>query len=157
MLARRLLTDQGYSETRRREAARRVALVYGEGTVEVLRAHARAGQPDGERARTEAPTEPAPSEMLLVRPGESAPPDALERIADFVALCGGLVLMVTVGRTLIVAMPPGGKQALEGHPLVALASGLVLDEEAEGARHLKALFAGNAARQLAGRAVAGGR
>jgi glycosyltransferase involved in cell wall biosynthesis len=157
MQARRLLTDQGYSEARRREAARRVALLYGEETVEVLRAHALAGQPDPERAPHDAPAEPVPSEMLLVRPGESAPPDALERIADFVALCGGLVLMATAGRTLIVAMPPGGKQALESHPLVALASGLVLDEEAEGSRHLKALFAGNAARQLAARAVAGGR
>ena len=155
--ARRLLTDQGYSETRREEAARRVALAYGAETVEVLRAHALAGQPEPEPQLQPALSQPPPSEMLLVRPGETAPPEALERIADFVALCGGLVLMATAGRTLIVAMPPGGKQMLEGHPLIELASGLILDEAAEGSRHLKALFAGNAARQLAARAAAGGR
>src|SRR5205085_2543416 len=75
--ARRLLTDQGYSEERRREALRRAEQRYG--------------------------------------------PDAIEWL---------------------------GAQVLERHELVGFFGGIVLDDEGKAARHLKALFALNAAKQL---------
>jgi hypothetical protein len=86
--------------------------------------------------------------MFLVRAREGAPADAPETIAEYLSLRGGLVLMATAGASLIVAMPAGGKEVLERHELVGFVGGIVLDDEGKAARHLKALFALNAAKQL---------
>jgi glycosyltransferase involved in cell wall biosynthesis len=145
--ARLLLTDQALSEARRRVAAERVERLCGHAVVEALRARSLAGQPAA-APPGEGNGQPVPSEMLLVRPRSDGADAALERIADFVSVAGGLILMATPGESLIVAMPAGGKQALEALDAVEFASGLSLDEDAQGARFLKGLFARNAARQL---------
>lgn len=158
--ARLLLTDQGYSEARRREAVRRVELAYGKPTVEALRAAALAGQPE-ERSPDEVRRGPSiPTEMFLVRARDGSPPDTNGLIAEFVANVGGLILMATGADSLIVALPSEAKPALEAHEFVGFVGGIGLDEEGKAARELKALFATNAARQLVERdpaLAAGGR
>ncbi len=155
--ARRLLTDQGFSERRRGEAARRAEQTFGVAVIEKLRTLALAGQPDEDG--DDAPAPAPPVEMFLVRAREGAPEDANETIAEYVSLRGGLILMATGADSLIVAMPAGGKAVLERQELVGFVGGIALDDEGKAARPLKALFAANAARQMIARGdlVAGGR
>jgi hypothetical protein len=87
-------------------------------------------------------------ETFLVRPTESAPADANERIADHVTLTGGLVLMSTGGGSLIVALTREAKDSLAQSPLVGLIGGVTLNETAPGARALRQHFAENVERQI---------
>jgi len=149
---RRLLTDQGFSEARRLEAAATAQAVFGAQPIEEIRALALAGQPEPKDPREESP--PPQIETLIVRPQAGAPPTAKEEIAEFAAGHGGLVLMVTAGDALVLALPHEAKERIEGHPLVGFVGGINLDEEASGARGLKRIFAANAARQLEDRRLA---
>jgi hypothetical protein len=147
---RRLLTDQGLSESRRRTAAERAARAYGEGPIATVKQLALQGQP--EPARTQPAPEHIPQvEMFLVRPVEWAPPEAAEQIAADVASRGGLILMSTGPRALVVALPTEDRAWIEGHPLVGFVGGITLDDEGRGARELKSVFARNVERQLRAR------
>jgi hypothetical protein len=96
-------------------------------------------------------------EMFLVRPGDTTPSQAIEEIAEYAAQHGGLVLMATTAGSLILGMPPGGKEVLERHPYVGFIGGVTIDESKPGARALRQRFALNAARQLAARGVMPGQ
>jgi hypothetical protein len=87
-------------------------------------------------------------ETLFVRLADDAPPDGAERIADQVAVLGGLVLMATGRGSLIVALPRDAKDAIAQHTLVSLVGGVTLSNEGKAARALQQQFALNAARQL---------
>lgn len=147
---RRLLTDQGLSEWRRQIAAAQAEEAFGAATLERLRTIALAGQPRAAQRPSAEPPGGTP-EMFLVRAGESAPDDASERIAEHVARLGGLILMATAGGSLIVAMPPRGKEALEVCPLVGFVGPVQLSGGGKAARALRSRFAASADRQLAAR------
>jgi hypothetical protein len=89
--------------------------------------------------------------MFLVRAHDAAPAQAVEEIAEYAAQHGGLVLMATAAGSLVLGMPPGGKDVLERHPQVGFVGGVALDSSKPGARALHQQFALNAARQLVGR------
>ena len=160
---RLLLTDQGLSERRRLTAAARVKQALGEQVVERLRQATLVAQPQENDAGQPGPVAPPPArrsepaapaglaaaggELLLVRAVGS---DALPALRAVIASHGWLELMRTGGDTLVVAVTEGGKDLLESHPLVALANGVTLDEEADGARELKGLFVDHVSRQLTG-------
>ena len=87
-------------------------------------------------------------ETFLVRATDGAPEDANERIAEHVALTGGLVLMATGGGSLVVALTREAKDSLAQNPLVGLIGGVTLDENAPGAKALRQHFTQNAVRQI---------
>ena len=149
---RRLLTDQGFSEWRRVMAAQEMERVYGRRSIESLRALAlegiRAARGQSSPDATSAERDP---EMFLVRAEESTSEGAREEIAEYVARCGGFVLMATGGGSLIISMPQGGKEILEAHPEVGFVGGVTFDDQGKAVRALKSLFARNAAMQLIAR------
>lgn len=90
-------------------------------------------------------------DMFLVRARDDAPAQAIEEIAEYAAQHGGLVLMATAAGSLVLGMPPGGKDVLERHPQIGFVGGVALDPSKPGARALHQQFALNAALQLVGR------
>ena len=141
---RLLLTDQGFSEWRRWQAAERALEACGPETIQRLRDIAISGQPDPGTRQAPAPD----PEMFLVRPREDAADDADEQIADYVSRQGGLILMATTGQALFVAMPPGGKGILEACPFIGFVGGVHLEGQGKATRALRQRFAINAAKQL---------
>jgi hypothetical protein len=142
---RKLLTDQGFSEWRRRVAEERMMAAFGQETIETLREISLAGQPSPKVQNTKAPE----MEMFLVRPKVESSTDAYEQIGEYVARHGGLVLMATSGGSLFVAISRGGKETLQACPQVGFVGGVHFDGDSKAARALKKRFALNAAKQMA--------
>lgn len=90
-------------------------------------------------------------EMFFVRPVAGSGPREREQIAEFAAMLGGVVLMATGSGALVLGMPPGQKDALAAHGLVAFVGGVNFNEDGPGVAALRQRFAINAARQLAAR------
>ena len=93
-------------------------------------------------------------EMFFVRPTAGSGPREREQIAEFAAALGGVVLMATGSGALVLGMPPGQKDALAAHGLVAFVGGVNFNENGPGFAALRQRFAINAARQLAARGLA---
>ncbi len=91
-------------------------------------------------------------EMFLVRATAGAPSDANERIAEWAALRGGFVLMATGSGALILGMPPGAKDALEAHALVAFVGGVSFSDDGDPRARaaLQRRFARNMLAQVGG-------
>jgi glycosyltransferase involved in cell wall biosynthesis len=142
---RKLLTDQGFSEWRRWIASERALTAFGPELIETLRKIALAGQPSPSGRKMNAPV----MEMYLVRAKEESSVDVNERIAEYVASQGGLVLMATAGGSLFVAFSKRGKETLEACPNVGFVGGVHFDGNGKAARAIKQRFALNAAKQLA--------
>lgn len=150
--ARALLTDPGLSSRRRDLALVAVEQAVGEEFVARIRAFALAAQPDPEEtARRRSQDPPEDVETLIVRLQPGAGAAERQTVAGLVTANGGLVLMVTGSGSLLVLVPAAAKAVVEGHPLVAFAGGISLDDDAPGAKALKRVFADNAARQLTAR------
>lgn len=90
-------------------------------------------------------------QMYFVRPKESAPPDANEQIAGFVAQRGGYVLMATAGGSLIVGMDDQYFDGLKVHFLVGFVGPVSFNPEGKATSQLQRLFATNVARQMLAR------
>ncbi len=147
--ARCLLTDQGASELRRRVAAERVDSLVGREAVERLRSLCLAAQPEPRAAAPpKAGADLGEIELFIVQSTPGGPDDTAGEISRLVTQFHGFVLMTT-GRSLVVALPHGAKDRLEAAPEVGFVGGINLDEEADGARSLKKLFIENAVKQLA--------
>ena len=155
---RRLLTDPGYTESRRRAAAQRLEVALGADVVEQIRAAAVEAQPPEPEPAREAKRTAPELEMFIVRPAVGAPPGTTERIEGEAAALGALVLMRTAGAAVLL-MTQEAKEALERSVLVGFVGGITLDEESEGARALKKTFSRNVLEQLEPRvpALAGER
>ena len=145
---RQLLTDPGLSDRRREIARQRAEREVGPETLERLRSLSLAGQPRAV-AKPRPPERPAAPEveMLIVKPAANPSWEAIRQIADIASNMGAVILMERASY-LIVAMPHGGKELLEAHPLVGFAGGVNLDEEVEAAALLRNEFLNTAATQL---------
>ena len=92
-----------------------------------------------------------PLQTYLVHCTPACDTEGVRLVAAWVRDSGGLILMATRQRVLIIAIDDARVEVVRKHPAVNFVGGVTLDARGEAARQLHAVFSAHLALQLSAR------